>query len=171
MIGDGEMKKEIAQRIIRSNISDYVKMKDNLPNAELVEVMRDFNILLFTSNRREGWDAVVSEAMGSGCCPIVSSVVGSAPFLIKQGVNGLIYNCKSFESLLNSVRLCLDNRNLMNSMARKAYYTMFDVWSPKNAASNFYSLCNSIKSGSPNVIAEGPCSKAVPFNYNGLGFM
>ena len=43
------------------------------------------------SGRKEGWGAVVNEAMSSGCAVVADAEAGSVPYLIENSKDGFIY--------------------------------------------------------------------------------
>ena len=46
--------------------------------------MEESEIYLVTSDRKEGWGAVVNEAMNSGCAVVADHMIGAAPWMIRQ---------------------------------------------------------------------------------------
>lgn len=69
--------------------------------------MKRCQLHVFTSNYLEGWGAVVSEAMNSGCCVVANRQIGAVPFLIEDGVNGKSYPDGSYEAFERTVlELC-----------------------------------------------------------------
>ena len=49
--------------------------------------MEKSEIFLFTSDKGEGWGAVLNESMNSACAVVASHAIGSVPFLLKDGEN------------------------------------------------------------------------------------
>ena len=68
-------------------VTECVEFLGELTHDETIELMRDSEIFLATSNRMEGWGATVNEAMASGCCVVASDAMGSVPYLIEDGLN------------------------------------------------------------------------------------
>ena len=87
-------------------------------------------------------------------------LIGSVPFLVRDGVNGSIFRSRSLESLQEKVEYLINNRNICEQYAREAYKTMRDVWSPRNASEKLMELINTIQDGrlSEYKVKEGPCS-------------
>ena len=56
--------------------------------------MKKHHIYCLTSDKNEGWGAVLNEAMSSGCCPVSSIEAGATPYLVKDGVNGFSFDLK-----------------------------------------------------------------------------
>ena len=103
--------------------------------------MRESSIFLFTSNRQEGWGAVLNEAMGAGCACVAGDEIGSAPYLIRDGENGFLFKSCNLDDLTKKVRLLLDDVALRKRVSVAAYRTMQDEWSPKAAVTRFLGIC------------------------------
>lgn len=160
MYGDGELKGEVMEKAERMDVADVVHFHGNKPNHEILEAMHCHDIFLFTSNRREGWGAVLNESMMNGCCPVASNMIGSVPYLIKDSENGLIYNGNDFDSLYEKMKFLLDNPQECRRMGENAASTLCQIWSPVNAAKNLCMLSSSLLFGQEFNINDGPCSKA-----------
>lgn len=72
--------------------------------------MREHDIFTFTSNKREGWGAVLNEAMSCGCACVVSDLIGAAPYLIKAGINGYTFKTGDVCSFVSCVQKLIDCR-------------------------------------------------------------
>ena len=161
MFGSGEELENTKSLIKELCVDDVVNICGNRPNDEILREMRDHDIFLFTSDKNEGWGAVLNESMSSGCAVVGSDEIGSVPFLIEDGVNGCIFKSNNLDSLEEKVIYLLDHPNERIVISQNAYYTMRDVWSPKNAANQLLNLINCIKCGDETKIPKsGPCSRA-----------
>lgn len=140
MYGSGEKLEETKALAITKNISDIVHFPGNLPNAEMVKKMREYDIFLFTSDRNEGWGAVLNETMSQGCVPVAADEIGSVPYLISEQNNGLIFKSGDTESLVSKVTWLLEHPEEMIIMSQNAASTIRDTWSPQNAAKRFLEL-------------------------------
>lgn len=161
MFGSGEELERTKQLAKELDVEDVVAFKGNVPNAQILEEMRKHDIFLFTSDRNEGWGAVLNEAMSSGCAVVASNEIGSVPFLVKHGENGLIFKSKDIDFLCENVRYLIDNPQERYRLSKNAYETMLNVWSPQNAAKRLLQLMNGLMSGDVVEFSEGPCSKAI----------
>ena len=108
MIGNGEMLEEIKDKIKDLDLEDCVYALGSMKPEEVRTYMEKSQVFIFTSDRQEGWGAVLNEAMNSGCAVVADKDIGSAPYLIKNDQNGLLYD-GSIEDLERAVRFILDN--------------------------------------------------------------
>lgn len=162
MFGTGAELKSVKALSQKLDVQDCVCFKGNVSNNEILKAMRQHDIFLFTSDRNEGWGAVLNEAMSNGCAVVASDEIGAVPFLVKHMKNGMIFRSGDLDSLYEKVVFLIDHPSERNMMARNAYLTMRDEWSPKQAAMNFLQLSKDLLEGKETLIKEGPCSKAVP---------
>lgn len=160
MYGSGEEEASTKQLVHELGVEDAVHFHGALPNAEILEAMRQHDIFLFTSDRYEGWGAVANEAMANGCALVASDAIGSTPYLIKEGVNGFSFASESVEALTERVEWLLCHPEQMRLMKREACRTMQEVWSPAKAASALMCLVDDLQHGRECSIINGPCSKA-----------
>lgn len=160
MIGGGELATRIKDEIQRLQLSDYVRVLDAMSPEEVREQMEKSEIFLFTSDRNEGWGAVLNESMNAGCAVIAGSAVGSVPYLIRDGENGMTYADE--EQLYQKVKLLLNDSRLRNALGREAYKTITGEWNARTAAERLLCLSEQLLSGShpAELYASGPCSQA-----------
>lgn len=160
IIGDGddsagEMKKKIQDDIIKYHLEDCVKMLGKHPQKFIFEQYKKADIALFTSSSAEGWGVGISEAGSLGCAVVASNEMGSATYLLRNNISGIVFNRKKISEFNNSVLdLCLnENKRLLLAKTLHSYLT--DKWTPKKAAISIYELIELNK-----VQLDGPCSKA-----------
>lgn len=163
MYGSGEEFEKIKELATQLQVSDVVTFCGNQPNEQILQQMRTHDIFLFTSDRNEGWGAVLNESMSNGCAVVASNRIGAAPFLINDGVNGLLFKSEDLDSLEEKVSYLLDHPQERIEMATNAIMTMRNEWSPKKAAQRFMYLAEQLLHGSDSEFKEGPCSKAYPY--------
>lgn len=158
--GDGPCKQELQHLIDSKNLSNVIHLRGNISNNEVLEEMNKCEIFVFTSDRNEGWGAVVNEAMSSGCCVVGSDAIGSVPYLINHDVNGLKYRNGSISYLADNLRVLLDNPEKCRALGKQAAIDIREVWSPKRAANNLIQLIDRLLTGDASIPEIGPCSKA-----------
>lgn len=160
MYGSGEEEERTKKLAYDLGVDDIVKFYGAKPNAEILMVMREHHIFLFTSDRYEGWGAVANEAMANGCVLVASDAIGSSPYLINDGKNGFLFESEDVDSLTEKVEILLTNEKMMFRMQEEARDTMVKMWSPKKAASALLQLIDDLQNGQKCLIKDGPCSKA-----------
>ena len=160
MIGIGPMADIVQQLIHKLNVADRVSILGGVSNTTVIDYMRQSHIFLFTSDRNEGWGAVLSEAMSNGCAAIASHAIGSAPFLIKHQQNGLIFESGDSSDLFRQAERLILDEAIRNRLILNAYNTIKNEWSPEKTARNFQHLAKSILEGQKVTIDSGPCSEA-----------
>lgn len=162
IIGTGAMEQELKKMISDYNLENEVHMLGSMKPKQVREYMEQSQIYLFTSDRNEGWGAVLNESMNSACAVVASHEIGSVPFLLKDGENGLIYKDGDEEDLYRKVKLLLDKPDLCRQYGRKAYQTMADDWNAETAAKRFIELSEAILNGDKktDLFTDGPCSIA-----------
>lgn len=168
IIGTGTMEQKLKNMISDYKLENEVHMLSSMKPERVRKYMEKSQIYLFTSDRNEGWGAVLNESMNSACAVVASHAIGSVPFLLKNGKNGLIYKDGNEEDLYKKVKLLLDKPDLCRQYAANAYSTMINEWNAETAAKRFIELAESILSGNkrPDLFNDGPCSKAETLKEN-----
>ena len=166
LIGDGELRELLKKMIVEEELQDCVNLLGSMSPEKVREYMESSQIFIFTSDKKEGWGAVLNESMNSGCAVVASSAIGSVPFLIKDGENGLIYRDGDLDDLYNKVKYLLDNPKKSKCFGEEAYKTLCEEWNAENAANRFICLAKKILAGNkkPNIYDSGVCSKAEIIN-------
>lgn len=159
-VGGGECEEEMRQFIKLHEMEDSVRITGFLKPHQVREEMKKAHIYLFTSDYREGWGAVVNEAMNAGCAVVASHAVGAAPFLIRHEENGLIYKSGDVTQLASCMeRLCKDAL-LRERLGANAYETIASEWNPNEAALRLLRLCRKLMRGEQFFEKTGPLSEA-----------
>lgn len=158
LIGDGEVAPMLRKIVNSLGMNDCVHLLGAQPTSEVRKYMEECEIYLFTSNREEGWGAVLNESMSCACATIANSEIGAVPFLIKDGENGLIFNKGSVDSLYECLVKLLDSEDYRRLLGVSAYKMLSELWTPRKAAENLLALVDSIQNKTENPIKEGPCS-------------
>lgn len=163
MIGSGEME-EYIRKEAAEKFEDEITLYGFKTPDEVRDIMEKCHIHLCTSNRLEGWGAVVNEGMNSGCVEIASEQMGVTPYLIQNGVNGLSYPDDSYELLEQQVLKVFGDWDTYRVLGRRAYETIRDEWNAETAASRLYALTRDLLEGKDTdmiaVPESGPLSKA-----------
>lgn len=141
MIGDGPLHVCLQSGLLENpELSKQIRLLGNKANEDVLKEMSISDIFCITSTRREGWGAVLGEAMAMGCCPVASIEAGATPLLIKDGENGLVFKTDDAKNLYEKVKYLLDNPKEREKMGRAARETMLTDWNAESAAKEFLTL-------------------------------
>lgn len=176
MIGGGEMETEVRRMAEELGVTEEITFPGYLAPEEVRAAMEASEIYLVTSDRKEGWGAVVNEAMNSGCAVIADHMIGAAPYLIRQGENGRIYRDGCEEDLFRTVERLLRAPEECRRLGEAAQKSIETEWNARTAAERLVRLCREMgflsESGAnpenietsapalPALWSDGPCSPA-----------
>lgn len=161
MIGDGPLREQVEQKIEVLHMERWVHCTGGLPNDIVRKEMEESHIHLFTSDYNEGWGSVLNESMASACVPVCSVAVGAAPFLIRHGENGFVYETGNIEQIFSLCQLLIKDANLLERLQRNAFKQIHERWNAAAAAENLLMLCRRrLDEQSDGETLEGPCAKA-----------
>lgn len=141
IIGGGELDDVVKNLLAEYQLEDYVTLQGYRTPIEVREFMERADIYLVTSDRQEGWGAVVNEAMNSGCAVVGNHMIGAVPFLIRPGKNGLVYRDGQEETLFAQVEELLKDREKCQMLGRNALQTIQKEWNAEMAAKRLAELC------------------------------
>lgn len=168
IIGGGEEEAEVRRLYEEYGLSDCVTLQGYKTPQEVRGFMERADIFLVTSDRNEGWGAVVNEAMNSGCGVIGNHMIGAVPFLVEHGRNGYVYQDGYEKQLYQLTERLLQDRALCRRLGKEAMQTILQEWNPENAALRMVEFCGKmgfldtdVSAGNHSAFPEkGPCSPA-----------
>lgn len=162
LIGTGVMEESLRRMIQEEGLADRVSLLGPMTPVQVREHMEKAGIYLFTSDRQEGWGAVLNESMNSGCAVIASDAIGSVPYLLEDGKNGLVYKSGNVDQLTEKVEHLLERTEEQKRLGLAAYQTITDIWNAEVAAERLVQLAEYILNGAQrgNLFEKGVCSKA-----------
>ncbi len=162
LVGTGVMEETLHELVERFDLTEQVQFLGAMSPEQVRVHMEEAGIYLFTSDRQEGWGAVLNEAMNSGCAVVASHAIGSVPYLIRDGENGMIYPSGDIDILFEKVRYLLDHPEEQKRTGVKAYQTIMGVWNAGVAAERLCRLVQHLqdRNDACPLYESGPCSKA-----------
>lgn len=162
MIGRGELEQKLKAQVSMYGLEDRVIFTGAMPPEQVRRAMEGSGIFLMTSDRREGWGVVLNEAMNSGCAVIAGNTVGAAPYLLRDGENGIVCPEKDLDAVTEALETLLQNPKQQRRLGEAAYETMTELWSPQCAARRLMALADCLLEGrnAGELYRDGPCSKA-----------
>lgn len=161
LIGNGVLEDKLRRMIAENGLEECVHLLGAMSPERVRDYMEKSRIFLFTSDRNEGWGAVMNEAMNSACAVVAGHMIGSVPFLLKNGENGFVYRDGDIDDLTSKVKLLLDSEERQTRFGKAAYETISGEWSAEVAARRLYALSKALCENTADPLFEsGPCSAA-----------
>ncbi|MBR3103314.1 MAG: glycosyltransferase family 4 protein [Lachnospiraceae bacterium] len=153
MAGGGEMEEKLRRQAAEKGLQDVVRFTGFLKPEEIRAEMERSDIFLFTSDEKEGWGAVLNEAMNSGCVVIARPEIGAVPYLVQQNINGKVAGNR-IEYLAGCTGWEILHREERRELGERAYQTMVRYWNAENAAAQFLRVAKGLLAGEAAVFAE-----------------
>ena len=168
LIGTGPMECQLRQQIDEQQLHACIHLAGSMKPEDVRMYMERSQIYLFTSDRKEGWGAVLNEAMNSGCAVVASHAAGATPYLIQHEKDGLVYRSGDREQLLENVKQLLLSPERSADLGFHAYEKIYREWNAEIAANRLLDLINAIlrKEKNLHLFIQGPCSAAPVMNEN-----
>lgn len=167
IIGDGEERQNVIDYINKNNLSSVISISPFIPADEVRNKMDESDVYFFGSDFKEGWGAVVNEAMNSACAVVSSHSVGACAYLIKDGKNGLIYECGNVKKLKEALKKVIIDKDFRRELSKNAYSTIKNEWSHTVASDRLISLSKAMLDGKKfNLFSDGVLSPATPLKNN-----
>ena len=141
MIGGGELETEVHRLAEELGVTEEITFPGYLGPDEVRAAMETSQIYLVTSDRKEGWGAVINEAMNSGCAVVADHMIGAAPYLIRQGKNGVMYRDGDEQELFRTVEQLLRDPEKCRRLGENAQQTIAGEWNARTAAERLIRLC------------------------------
>ncbi len=170
IVGKGEEKMVsfLQNEILIAGLRDFVTLVGAVSNAEVLEMMKNANIVFASSDYGEGWGVCVNEGMSNGCVVVASHSHGSVPYLIEDKVNGIVYNFDDDKDMCRQVERICNDKMLQEEIGRNAFNTMKEKWNAKYAADKLSYVIDQIVHNLPIEIEDqsGPLGKAEVIKQN-----
>lgn len=190
MYGSGRLEQSMKKLSSALCLNDSISFHGSVDNQTIIRSMRQHDIFIFTSDRREGWGVVANEAMINNCLLVASDSIGCVPFLIDDYKNGITfrscqfsfltllrelyeeiflirrnkivksYDSQSLKSLTGKIVWLIENSEKIESIKKNAYETISTKWTPVIAVKRLSILIENLKKGMECPFDEGPCSPA-----------
>ncbi len=137
IVGAGPEKEKLLSLVNKYKLSDCVEFLGLKSHDEVLRLMSLHKIFMFTSSFKEGWGAVLNEAMSNGCAVVASSAAGSTPYLINHNENGIIYKYGNHKNAYKAVKELLTDKEKAEKLGNNAKITIENEYSSAIAAERF----------------------------------
>ena len=134
MIGRGKLFAKVSSYAAR--YTPRVDLRAEATHTEVIDAMAAAHILLSTSDKGEGWGAVVNEGMDSGCAVVCSDEIGCFGTLARRD-NASIFKSHSLPSLVQAINEA-DAR--FSELSKKSLQTINEEFNPTVAAERLFAL-------------------------------
>lgn len=160
MVGGGEMEERIRRLTAEKKLEREVTLCGYRKPSEVRKMMEQAQVYLITSDYKEGWGAVLNEAMNSGCAVVTSHAIGAAPFLIQHGKNGLVFQSGNLNDLEKETERLIKSAAERKKIGEAAYETIRQDWNAEKAADRLVETAERLLGGR----SENPAGETVVQN-------
>ena len=129
MIGTGELKKSIKDKVMEYELNDYIQMIDRIPNSEIWELYRMSDVFV-NLNQQEIFGMAILEAMYYGC-KVVAWEAPGPNLIIENGRSGWFVrsNKEVIERILDST-----------DVTKEAHQRVLNKFTWKSSAKKIHSI-------------------------------
>ncbi|GEM66498.1 hypothetical protein SMI01S_01040 [Sphingobacterium mizutaii NBRC 14946 = DSM 11724] len=123
LVGSGPDEEHIRNIIVDNKIEDKISLKGMISNKDdLKEIYNESDVFVLPSYH-EGFPRVLYEALIMGV-PIITTFVGSIPYLMKDSFNCVRIDPKSEESIVKKLKLIISNAKFRKQIAENGTKTI-----------------------------------------------
>ena len=131
---------------IKKITRDEIEKSQNIKRINFQDDIRQFfeitNLFVLPSHR-EGFPNVLLEA-GSYNIPIVASNINGCNEVVENGVNGLLFENKNIEALVDSINIFMTNDEFYNSVKENIRSTIFAKYSQEKFHKDLHAELNNL---------------------------
>lgn len=146
--GEGPYREVIRSQIAELGLESRVSLTGTLSEIEVYQLLSIADAFVLPSTGSgEAWPVSIMEAMGAGL-PVIASVIGATPEMIKSGTDGFLVPQKDDQALYEVIVLLAKNsaiRQRIGEAARRTAQLRFDV--RETAAALRDAVCGRLTSG------------------------
>ncbi len=139
--GDGPLRVMVEQYLSRYNLNDRANFIGWIPRDDLSMYLNKLKLLVVPSYT-EGLPSIILQAMACGT-PVLATLVGAVPDLIKDGDNGFFMEDNSPECIAENVIRALNHSNL-NGIIKNARTFVEKEFNYKTAVKQYRSILGEV---------------------------
>ena len=131
LYGNGEVS-EVIYHIAISGLEHYIKYCKVVSREELPEILNNYDALLFPTQKREPFGAIVVEAAAAGCVPIMTTGVGAGEWYL-DGIDCMKINQNETDlaaAMIKFIRMSREDKTAMSSQSTvttKKFFNFSDI--------------------------------------------
>ncbi len=127
IIGTGPLGKKAKEL---SKLNDNITFLGNMENKKVKEFLAESSFLVFPSILYEGMPITILEAMSVGV-PIIATNLGPRNEMIKNGINGFLYENENSKDFKEKVNTLIENKELREKMGKAAREEYENKYTPE----------------------------------------
>jgi glycosyltransferase involved in cell wall biosynthesis len=120
MVGEGELRNEMEKFIEMNDLSSSVLLTGFINQSSIPLYYAAADVFVMCSGIGETWGLSVNEAMNFGLPVIVSETTGCSYDLVKNGINGFVFETEDITALTQCLNRILSDDQLSAAMAKKS---------------------------------------------------
>ncbi|MFO1378449.1 MAG: glycosyltransferase family 4 protein [Steroidobacteraceae bacterium] len=122
-VGGGRATSALQQTVHKAGLSSRVEFAGRIPHSQIGVRLKSATVLVApTRHGLEGWPMVGLEGQAIGL-PIIGPAAGPFPFMIRDGIDGLLFDVNSVTDLRRKIELALDDSDLRRRLSLGALAT------------------------------------------------
>jgi glycosyltransferase involved in cell wall biosynthesis len=141
LIGDGRLKKEIEQDVLKKNLAKKVKFLGFLPKYKIFELLLNEIDILIVPSLSESFGKVIIEAMSIGV-PVVAFNVGGIPEIIEDNKTGFLVDVKNVPMMKEKILELLNNENKYIKFSLNSIKRVKELFDVEIMAKEYFKVLN-----------------------------
>jgi glycosyltransferase involved in cell wall biosynthesis len=118
IVGEGSQRKVLEKMVRNLGLADCVKFYGRVEHAEIQNLYDQYDIYINASNV-DNFPGSILEAFASGL-PVISTRAGGIPYMVKEGVTGLLVKMNDYAALAEKVVQLIREPDMALTLARNA---------------------------------------------------
>lgn len=142
VIGEGPYKRVLQQQVSEYNLKN-VELLGYKPVNELIDVVSKALLVVIPSLWYEVAGLTIYEAFALGKC-VVASDIGGIPEIVKDGINGILFQPGDEQDLLEKIVYLLNNPHKIKELGRNGFKTINEHNNPASHYQTLVSIYNGV---------------------------
>ena len=130
IIGDGPEREKLRGAVYGRKLESKIVFRGQVPFSKGQELLRKARLLVLPSVCFEGFAMVIREAFALGV-PVAASRLGSIPYIISDGKNGVLFESDSASDLYRTVKGAWDHSHKLLIMGKTAHEEFKRKYTPE----------------------------------------
>ncbi len=120
LVGSGDDEERLKEMVKNMELMPYVSFRGHIPHSQaLIRLYKSSDIFILPS-MTEGVPSVILEAMKMGI-PVIATSVGSVPYIISHGENGLLVSPRNPDEIADNIIKLIENPSLREKIVGNAH--------------------------------------------------